>query len=84
MVFDHLDHCINNIRESLTCNADLTPITYHWNEGWQVSNIDFNVVHTCVSWDAIQAWAVENKAHVKFDQFHHVVDDLMFPDNSKI
>ncbi|KAF7974276.1 hypothetical protein HWV62_13074 [Athelia sp. TMB] len=81
--FDHVDHCLNAIRESLTCNADLTPVTWHWNERDQISKFDFDAIHTCVSWEAVHAWTAENTARIKFDSHHHVVDDLKFPDDPK-
>ncbi|KAF7975505.1 hypothetical protein HWV62_9437 [Athelia sp. TMB] len=82
-VFDHVDHCLNAIRESLVCNADLTPVTWHWNERDQISGVEFNAVHTCVNWDNIHAWAAENAARIKFNAHHHVQDDLVFPDDPK-
>ena len=29
---DHIGHCIDSIRESLVCNADLTPNVWQWRE----------------------------------------------------
>ncbi|KAF7978949.1 hypothetical protein HWV62_44173 [Athelia sp. TMB] len=83
-IFDHVDHCLNAIRESLVCNADLTPVTWHWNERDQISGVEFNAVHTCVNWENIHTWAGENAARIKFDAHHHVQDDLEFPDDPKL
>lgn len=80
-LFDHVDHCINAIRQSLMCNADLTPVVWHWSERDNSSYVDFNAVHTCKSWDAVHEWAWENTAKVKFDPKKHVTDNLVFPDD---
>ncbi|KZS92001.1 hypothetical protein SISNIDRAFT_456196 [Sistotremastrum niveocremeum HHB9708] len=29
---DHLDHCVNTVRESLICNADVTPNVWQWSD----------------------------------------------------
>jgi len=57
MKVDHIDHCINSIRESLMCNADLSPDVWQVDPRDKVSKIQFNSVHTCRDWSSIQEWA---------------------------
>lgn len=78
-IIDHLDHCVNAIRASLMCNADLTPLVWRWYPQYNASMPDFDITHTCVNWDRIQDWTVANAAKVKIDIHHHVVDDLKLP-----
>lgn len=70
--FDHLDHCINNVREALMCNADLTPVVVQWDPAthWHYAHLD--VVHTCKDWDAIQRWAVDHAMAQEADLSKHV------------
>lgn len=70
------------LRENILCNADLTPIVWRWNERWNFTEVRFDVVHTCKSWDPIQEWAEEVTNTVKFNKKVHVVDDLQFPDGA--
>jgi len=38
-LFDHTDHCLNSLRESLMCNADTTPFIWRWSKKHQVCGI---------------------------------------------
>lgn len=55
----HRDHCVDAIRQSLMCHADLTPIPSRWFEGLGQSYIDTNRPHVCRNWNSIRAWATE-------------------------
>jgi hypothetical protein len=55
----HRDHCIDAIRQSLMCHADLTPIPSRWFEGLGQSYIDTNRPHVCRNWSKIRSWATE-------------------------
>ncbi|KAL9044034.1 MAG: hypothetical protein Q9214_002801 [Letrouitia sp. 1 TL-2023] len=58
----HVDHCIEVLRTSLTCNADLTP--YLWykepNGGDGAPREDFQATHKCKRFDRILDWVKEN------------------------
>jgi hypothetical protein len=54
---DNLDHCIDQIRQVLMCNADLTPVPTMWHDSILDHYIDADQVHTCRNFDAIRAWA---------------------------
>jgi len=57
--FDHVDHCVNSIRESLMCAADISANTFVYDEylGTDVPRLD--VWHTCRDFGKIQVWARE-------------------------
>lgn len=76
--FDHIDHCLNGIRESLMCSADITPNTWLWEEkyGYNIPRID--TVHTCRDFEKIKDWA-EARHINSFDKSVHSIDDLEFP-----
>jgi len=76
---DHVDHCIQAVRQSLMCNADLTPNVWVWNEQRKLAQVRFDVLHTCKDWDALQAWAEENKAYVEFADIGDTHGELVYP-----
>lgn len=63
------------IRENLMCTADLTPNVWRWNKHRNVTEVRWDVVHSCKSWDAIQEWAEENTNTVAFDPHAHALGD---------
>ncbi|KAL8748536.1 MAG: hypothetical protein Q9184_007231 [Pyrenodesmia sp. 2 TL-2023] len=53
-----LDHCIDNLRESLMCTGDMTfsPTVWDSNKGRFIP--DFEVEHTCRDYDALKRWSL--------------------------
>lgn len=45
--FEHIGHCVDSIRQSLTCNADLSVLTWNWDEGEQRHRPKLTVPHVC-------------------------------------
>jgi hypothetical protein len=58
----HMDHCIDQIRQSLMCSADLTPIPYGWYPRYNQVNGMFDVAHTCRDFEAVKEWARERRS----------------------
>ncbi|KAI3329924.1 hypothetical protein F4824DRAFT_492582 [Ustulina deusta] len=56
---DHIGHCINHIRQSLQCHADLTPME------WKLDGLKLilktDTPHTCRNFDRIHAWATSHR-----------------------
>ncbi|EIM79520.1 uncharacterized protein STEHIDRAFT_163559 [Stereum hirsutum FP-91666 SS1] len=71
--FDHVAHCINSIRESLICSADITPNVWYWDERVQRSIPSFDVVHECRDFGALKEWALERQLDGEFDTTVHIV-----------
>ncbi|KAI5300698.1 hypothetical protein KEM55_005720, partial [Ascosphaera atra] len=59
-VIHHVDHCIDILRQAITCHADTTLITFafDWTHQEPVKP-NFNVVHACKNFDELRRW---NKA----------------------
>lgn len=68
----HLDHCIEMIRQSLTCSADITVDVWAWNEQKQMVTVRADNMHTCRDFEAIRQWALERPAG-EFDRTIHMV-----------
>ncbi|ROW05056.1 hypothetical protein VSDG_00637 [Cytospora chrysosperma] len=63
----HADHCINDIRQSLMCHADLSVVTFWWHPEMRKPMPNFHIDQTCVNWDALDAWASKRSFSI-FDQ----------------
>lgn len=57
----HVDHCIDQIRQSLMCNSDITPIPYAWYPQYQKTMPTTGITHTCRDFDAVRDWALERE-----------------------
>ncbi|MCJ1327360.1 hypothetical protein MMC10_004029 [Thelotrema lepadinum] len=66
----HSDHCIEYVREYITCKPDLSFITYHWiNDTAQHPDepqVSYpttwdHALHECANWEAVDAWAGERR-----------------------
>ena len=57
----HVDHCIETLREALTCNADVTPYLWYKNvgEGNGPAKEDFQATHKCKRFDRIVDYVKE-------------------------
>ncbi|KZT38257.1 hypothetical protein SISSUDRAFT_1033565 [Sistotremastrum suecicum HHB10207 ss-3] len=76
--FDHSDHCINILRESVMCNADITPNVFQWSDPKRQVFPHFDNVHTCRSFDAINEWAAEHALLEPFNKKMRVPPDYPF------
>ena len=75
MGMEHLSHCLDALRQSLMCSADVTPLPWAWDAAAGEAKEVAEVQHTCRDFDAIRAWAKENRL-TKFDRKTFVEDDL--------
>jgi hypothetical protein len=66
--FRHWDHCIDALRQSLMCNADVSPLSFHVAEPppGAVGEIGIfprlSTVHSCRDFDGIRRWALDHRA----------------------
>jgi len=59
----HVDHCLETLRLTLMCNADVTPSLVIKNEDKpEGSEADFNTFHKCRNFDAIMEWQEHHNA----------------------
>ena len=56
---DHIDHCMNHIRQSLQCRPDLSPAAMHVFADFDGSKYFLGNAekHTCYDWESIMQWA---------------------------
>lgn len=75
----HIDHCVDAIRQSLMCSADITPLTWLWDEEKKQALAKATLVHTCRRFDKIQEWAEQHRYSELMDRFHRAVNDPLDP-----
>ncbi|WYZ45800.1 hypothetical protein EsH8_IX_000025 [Colletotrichum jinshuiense] len=77
---DHIDHCVDAIRQSLTCNADISVLTWGWSKE-KKKNLEMGtIVHTCRRFDKIQEWAREHAVYHIMDAGHREMNDPLDPE----
>ncbi|KAF9219440.1 hypothetical protein BS17DRAFT_760954 [Gyrodon lividus] len=72
--FDHTGHCIDSLRESLMCSADITPIVWAWDEQRKRTGPRLDVVHVCRDYEKLQEWAEAHLLRSPFDRKVHLED----------
>ncbi|CAA7266708.1 unnamed protein product [Cyclocybe aegerita] len=72
----HLDHCVEIIRQSLMCSADVAMITYEWVKGFPLPYPDFNTKHQCRNYQKILDWANDNAVHIPKEHVTRLPDTL--------
>ncbi|EGX90436.1 hypothetical protein CCM_06856 [Cordyceps militaris CM01] len=68
----HMEHCYEQLRQSLQCTSDLSTITWQWSRKQQRFIGNVHTMHTCKNFDKIHEWAVENTAAQDLDFFEFV------------
>ncbi|KAJ3552562.1 hypothetical protein NM688_g4088 [Phlebia brevispora] len=71
----HINHCVDNIRQSLMCAGDITPLVWHLNDKNSSAVINMDIPHTCRNYDALVDWAKAHTTRYAFDPSFRVEDD---------
>ncbi|KAG4413536.1 hypothetical protein IFR04_013319 [Cadophora malorum] len=64
----HIDHCIDMIRQRLTCTADIGLVTAVWVDGYSEPYPDFSTRHQCRDFDKIRDWALDQALNVSMEE----------------
>jgi hypothetical protein len=75
----HINHCIDTIRQSLMCAADISVYTWEWDEERQTTVNKVKNPHVCRNFDKIKEWATVNTKRIYFDGDHRVMNDPLDP-----
>lgn len=68
----HLEHCYEQLRQSIQCASDVGTIYWEWSEEKQKMFGNLRTTHTCKDFDKIREWAAQHRLDETFDQFHKV------------
>lgn len=80
----HMEHCYEQLRQSLQCSSDVSTIAWSWSEKRQRMVGNVGSTHTCKNFKKIRDWAVKNKAQTDLDFFVHVKGAPLFHDKDGI
>ena len=75
----HIAHCIDAIRQSLMCAADITPYTWTWEPAIGTYRNQVKNPHTCRNWEVLHEWVRENTKFEQFDFDFHEPNDPLDP-----
>ncbi|KAH0828880.1 hypothetical protein J3R83DRAFT_2268 [Lanmaoa asiatica] len=78
----HLDHCIENLRQTFMCSADAGIIPYQWVVGHHDPVPDFRTNHKCRNFEKVIDWGYSHQVHIPTDhvvRFGNVIDLLEHP-----
>jgi len=78
--FEHLDHCIDSIRQSLMCSADISVIPFQWIEEKEQLAARATVPHVCRDFDQIQEWARKRAVYHPLDVHYREMNDPLDSD----
>ncbi|KAM3434864.1 hypothetical protein MY4824_005194 [Beauveria thailandica] len=68
----HLEHCYEQLRQSLQCASDLATITWQWSGKRKRFVGNVHTMHTCRNFDKIHEWSVKHVAAQELDFFEFV------------
>ncbi|KAJ5754098.1 uncharacterized protein N7511_008251 [Penicillium nucicola] len=60
LFYNHIDHCIDFLRQVLMCAGDVTPVTSNWVLTHHSPHPDFNTMHKCRNFDRLLEFVEEN------------------------
>ncbi|KAF2245941.1 hypothetical protein BU26DRAFT_607235 [Trematosphaeria pertusa] len=67
----HIDHCIESLRQSLQCSADIAPIPFTWMPERKYMLLRMDTYHRCRDFDALHAWTRERQVG-EYSESRHV------------
>ncbi|CEJ92866.1 hypothetical protein VHEMI08494 [[Torrubiella] hemipterigena] len=66
----HIGHCLESLRQSVMCHADVTPAVWHWDASAAAPSRNkpwLDVPHTCRNFDRLRQWALNRTLRWEFD-----------------
>ncbi|KAF7324953.1 hypothetical protein MKEN_00537700 [Mycena kentingensis (nom. inval.)] len=76
---EHVNHCIDWIRQSIMCSSDTSVVVWQWKEWANTSLVQGNVAHTCRKFEKIQDWAKDRMLLKTYDPTVRIEDDIVVP-----
>lgn len=76
---EHVSHCVDTIRQSLMCNADISVNVWQWSAKLSAVVGYSTQAHSCRNFEKLKNWARSRRVHKWIDPFLFVEDDLPDP-----
>jgi hypothetical protein len=68
----HLEHCYDQLRQSLQCSADISTIYWEWSREKKKMLGSLETTHTCRDFEKIREWALDHQLQGDFDWWREV------------
>ncbi|KAJ7910447.1 hypothetical protein B0H13DRAFT_2661031 [Mycena leptocephala] len=79
MEIDHLDHCIDWIRQALMCAGDTSVVVWQWDPKQNKTTFQGDVAHTCRNFDKLRDWGKSHRIRTHYDTSVRIEDDIVIP-----
>ncbi|KZT04757.1 uncharacterized protein LAESUDRAFT_727628 [Laetiporus sulphureus 93-53] len=79
---EHLDHCLETLRQHIMCASDIAVITYDWIEDFDKPFPNFNIVHQCRNFEKILEWTEENTLQIDHSHVVRIGDEVDLPESA--
>ncbi|KAH6712421.1 hypothetical protein BKA61DRAFT_485707, partial [Leptodontidium sp. MPI-SDFR-AT-0119] len=70
-VKDHVNHCIEMLRQVVMCKVDTALMTYEWLPDFPGPWPNFGIQHECVNWEKIDNWSKERSIDIFDPKYLH-------------
>ncbi|KAF9075812.1 hypothetical protein BDP27DRAFT_1380483 [Rhodocollybia butyracea] len=78
----HVSHCVDSIRQSLMCSADISVNVWQWNEPYNTVTGYSSQAHQCRNFFKLRDWALDHAIPEMIDLTQHLTDDLEWPNKN--
>lgn len=68
----HMEHCYDQLRQSLQCSSDVSTIYWEWSPEKKKMLGSLETTHTCRNFDKIRDWALDHQLQGEFDWWKKV------------
>ncbi|KAI1641742.1 uncharacterized protein F4817DRAFT_362837 [Daldinia loculata] len=75
----HWDHCVETLRQYVTCNADTTVLTHSWFEDLESPISVAENPRRCADWDAHFRWQLDRQVPAPYQPFSKPPDAVELP-----
>ncbi|KAF8993370.1 hypothetical protein BDQ17DRAFT_1312361 [Cyathus striatus] len=76
---EHISHCVDSVRQSLMCNADISVNVWQWSDEVKGVVGYSTQAHSCKNFNKLLDWARDHRLHHWIDTRFYIDDELPDP-----
>ncbi|KAJ6629331.1 hypothetical protein B0H10DRAFT_1939740 [Mycena sp. CBHHK59/15] len=76
---DHLNHCVDWLRQSLMCAGDTSVVVWQWDEAQKKTTFQGDVAHTCRNFEKLREWGKSHMIRTTYNSSVRIEDDIVIP-----
>ncbi|KAF3762728.1 hypothetical protein M406DRAFT_264782, partial [Cryphonectria parasitica EP155] len=65
----HIDHCVDNLRQTITCYSDISTIPWKWMDRVQSEFPDAHTTHVCRDFEKLTEWMLHPDRHFPQEEY---------------